>query len=279
MLNRKEIENKNLKDLAKLQQEEIGIKNILLIVSLLSFVFILIIIFFINRSIQFKKKREEAAFKQKVAETQMQALRAQMNPHFIFNNFNSIENFLANNDKQTAVRYFNKMGSLVNMMIDSSNKEGIPISKDKTALELYVELQQLRYHNKFSYSTSFDKKLLSEDFQVPPLLIQPYVESAILNSIAPSDKKDLELSIKAKLDGEYIVYTIKDNGIGRKRLNGTLYEGTIGESIGIDVTEERISILNKQQQARSETTVTDLYDTYGKPDGTKVEVRIKVLNG
>src|SRR5579871_1777258 len=274
MINRKEIENNDLKSLAKLQSEEIAIKNILLIVSVLSFLFILIIIFFVNRSVQFKKKREEAAFKQRVAETQMQALKAQMNPHFVFNNFNSIENFLVRNDKQTAGTYFNKMGSLVNIMMDNSNKEYVPISKDKTALELYIELQQLRYQNKFSYNTSFEKKLLSEEFYVPPMLIQPYVENAIVNSIAPSDKKELELSIKARLDGDYIVYTIRDNGIGKKRMNGTMHANTSG----IDIAEERISILNQKQQANGEVSVTDLYDNYGKPDGTKVEVRIKILN-
>ncbi len=278
MINRTEIENNDLKELAKLQREEIGIKNILLVVSILSFLLILIIIFFINRSIQFKKKREESSFKQRVAETQMMALKAQMSPHFIFNNFNSIENFLMRNDKQAAGSYFTKMGSLVNIIVDNINKERIPISKDKAALELYIELQQLRYQNKFSYTTSFDKKLLSEDYQVPPLLIQPYVENAIVNSIGPSDKQDLELSIKARLDGEYIVYTIKDNGIGEKKINGSLLHQNKSDvaGTGIDIAEERINILNQQQQAHGEVSVTDLYDNYGKPDGTRVEVTIKV---
>jgi Histidine kinase len=278
-INRTEIENNDLKELAKLQQEEIGIKNILLVVSILSFLLILVIIFFINRSIQFKKKREEAAFKQRVAETQMMALKAQMSPHFIFNNFNSIENFLMRNDKQAAGSYFNKMGSLVNIIVDNINKERISISKDKAALELYIELQQLRYQNKFSYTTSFDKKLLSEDYQVPPLLIQPYVENAIVNSIGPSDKDDLELSIKARLDGEYIVYTIRDNGIGQKKMNGSLLHQNASNDTGtgIDIAEERINILNQQQHANGEVSVTDLYDNYGKPDGTRVEVTIKVV--
>ncbi len=274
-INRKEIENKDLKDLAKLQSEKIHIGNILLIVSIISFLFIIVIIFFVNRSIQFKKKREEAAFKQKVAETQMLALKAQMNPHFIFNSFNSIENFLLRNDKESAGEYFNKIGSLVNMIVDNSNKECIPISKEKAAIELYVQLQQLRNHKKFSFTTNFEKKLLSEDYHVPPLLIQPYVENAIANSIAPSDREDLELSIKAKLEDNYIVYTITDNGIGRKKLNGSSNQHASGT--GIDVAEERISILNQRRQANTEVSTTYLYDNYGKPDGTKVEIRIKIV--
>jgi len=275
MLSRKEMENSNLKELAKLQKEEIEIKNILLILTLVSFLFILIIIFFINRSVQFKKKREEAAFKQKVAETQMQALKAQMNPHFIFNNFNSIENFLIQNDRQIAGAYFNKLASLINIMLDNSNKRVIPVSKNKAALELYMELQQLRYRNKFSYNISFDKKLLSEDFDVPPFLVQPYIENAIVNSIAPCDKEDLELSIKAKFEEGYVVYTIKDNGIGRKKLNGTLNRGANEENTGIDVADEEISVLTKHWPEKYDVSVTDLYDNYGKPDGTKVEVKIR----
>ncbi|MBS1974459.1 MAG: hypothetical protein JST13_08910, partial [Bacteroidetes bacterium] len=139
------------------------------------------------------------------------------------------------------------------------------------------ELQQLRYRNKFSYNISFEKKLLSEDFNVPPLLVQPYIENAIVNSIAPSDKKDLELSVKAKFDNGYVVYIIRDNGIGREKLNGALHQGVNEMGNEIDVVGERISILNRQWQVKGDVSVTDLYDNYGKPDGTKVEVKIKLV--
>jgi hypothetical protein len=272
MIKRKEIENTSLKQLATLQSEELSIKNVLLGVTIISFLLIIIIIFFINRSMEFKKKREEASFKQKVAETQMQALKTQMNPHFIFNSFNSIENFLIKNGQQTASDYFAKLAAFVNMIMDSSNKESISISKDKAALELYIELQQLRYNNKFFYKTSFDKNLLSTDYQVPPLLIQPYIENAIMHGIVPSDKKGLELSIKARLEDDYITYTIKDNGIGRQKSTILNHHHLNG---GMNITEERINILNQQQHGHGEASVTDLYDEYGKPCGTKVEVRIK----
>jgi histidine kinase len=276
MIRKKEVENNDLKELARLQSEEINIKNRLLITTIVSFLLLIIIIFFVNRSIQFKKKREEAAFKQRVAETQMQALKAQINPNFVFNSFNSIEVFSIRNGRQTAGNYFRKLAALINMMLDAGNKDSIPISKDKAALELYIELQQLQHNYKFSYKTSFDRNLMRADCEVPPLLIQPYVENAIMHGIAPSDKKELELSIKARLESGYVIYTIKDNGIGRQKSAILNEQNRSYVAIGgMNITEERINILNHQRHSDGEATVTDLYDEYGKPSGTKVEVKIK----
>jgi LytS/YehU family sensor histidine kinase len=209
----------------------------------------------------------------------MQALKAQMNPHFIFNSFNSIENFLIKNGQQTASDYFTKLAALINMILDSSNKESVPISKDKIAMELYIQLQQIRYNNKFSYKTSFEKKLLSADYQVPPLLIQPYIENAIMHGIVPGDKKDMELSVKARLEKNYIIYTIKDNGIGRQNSVILSHKQNESQNVGggMHLTAERINILNKQQHAHGEVTIADLYDDYGKPCGTKVEVKIRAF--
>ena len=276
MIKRKELEYNDLKQLANLQSEEIRIKNRLLVTTIISFLMLILIIYFANYSRQFKKKREEAAFKQKVAETQMRALKAQMNPHFVFNSFNNIENFLLTNGKQSASYYFSKLAAFVNMILDFSNKELIPVSKDKAAIELYTELQLLRYNNKFSFKTNFDKNLLSADCLVPPLLVQPHIENAIIHGLVPSDRKDLELTFKARLDNDYVIYTIKDNGIGRQK--AAILENqapTTKPADALSLTEERINILNHQNHSNGEVQITDLYDEYGKPSGTKVEVRVK----
>lgn len=277
MIRRKEIENNDLKELARLQSEEINIKNRLLITTIISFLLLIAIIFFVNRSIQLKKKREEASFKQKMAETQMQALRTHINPHFIFNSFNSIENFLIKNDQRSAGEYFIKLASLINMILDASNKDLIPVSKNKMALELYIQLQQLRYNKKFMYKMNFDRNLTSANHNVPPLLIQPYIEDAITNSIAPSDKKDLELSIKARIDTGHIIYTIKDNGIPRKKTLISLQLDHQGESkTETRVENGSIHILNNQHQLSRDVFVKDLYNEYGKPCGTLIEVKLNI---
>src|SRR6187551_131904 len=102
----------------------------------------------IHKSIEAKKKRTESVFRQKIAETQMQALRAQMNPHFIFNSLNSIENFIMQNEKRQASDYLNKFSRLIRSILDSSRSELVPLSKDMEALKLYIDLEQLRFNHK-----------------------------------------------------------------------------------------------------------------------------------
>jgi LytS/YehU family sensor histidine kinase len=221
--------------------------------------------------------QQQASLKQKIAETEMQALRAQMNPHFIFNSLNSIENFIMKNDKRMASDYFAKFASLIRMILDSSRNELVPFAKDLEALKLYVELEQLRFDHKFSYQTIVDPELLNEDYSVPPLLIQPYVENAIIHGLAQSDKEDLRLLVAAKLDKGYIIYTIQDNGIGRKQSAVYKQGNYLYKSMGMEITQQRINVHNKQQQAAGEVTITDLQDEFGEPKGTKVQVKLKAI--
>jgi len=278
MIKRKEIENTHLKELADLQQREIGIKNGLLIAGVISLILIVIAAVFINLSIRLKKKREEAAFKQKIAETQMQALRAQMNPHFIFNSLSSIENFIMKNDKLQASDYLSKFASLIRMILDSSRNELVPFTKDIEALHLYIELEQLRFGNKFCYECITDSELKEGDYKVPPLLIQPYVENAIIHGLAGSIKSGLKLTVTAKLEDGYIIYSIADNGIGRERSSQYKQQNKPSHvSMGMQITEQRISIFNKQKNADGEAVVSDLYSNNGEPSGTDVHVKIKAI--
>lgn len=160
--------------------------------------------------------RREAAFKQKILETEMTALRSQMNPHFIFNSLNSIENFMMQNEKRLAISYLNKFARLIRMILDSSRAELVPLTKDLEALKLYVDLEQLRFKNKFNFRLEVNPELLRDNYRVPPLLIQPYVENAIIHGIAHSEKKDLYVSVTVTLLDEYIQYIVLDNGIGRQ---------------------------------------------------------------
>lgn len=278
MIRRKELENAHLKELAALQRRELSIKNGLLIAGVISLLLIVIAAVFINISVRLKKKREEAAFKQKIAETQMQALRAQMNPHFIFNSLSSIENFIMKNDKLHASDYLTKFASLIRMILDSSRNELVPFAKDIDALRLYTELEQLRFNSKFHFAYNVDKNILQGDYKVPPLLIQPYVENAILHGLAPASGNDLKLEIQTMLDDEYIIYRVHDNGIGRKKSTEYKQQNKPAHtSMGMQITEERISIFNKQKNANGEVTITDLYDENGKATGTDVYVKIKAM--
>ena len=277
MIKRKEIENGHLKELAQLQKRDLVFKNALLLASLILLILIIAIAFFIYKNIQSKKKRAESAFKQKIAETQMQSLRAQMNPHFIFNSLNSIENFMMRNEKRTAIEYLNKFSSLIRIILYSSRTELVPFLKDFEGIVLYVELEQLRFNNKFSFKTNIDPELLNGDYRVPALLIQPYIENAIKHGLSQSESLSLELQLSATLENEYIIYTIADNGIGREQSQKyKKHNKPFHKSLGLQLTQERIDIFNLQQKAEGEVEITDLYNN-NEASGTRVRLKIKAV--
>jgi len=222
--------------------------------------------------------RNESALKQKVIETEMQALRAQMDPHFIFNSLSSIENFIMQNEKRLASDYLNKFAWLIRMILDSSRNEQIPLAKDMEALQLYIDLEQISCNNKFIYKAIIDPILLNEDYNVPPLLIQPYVENAIVHGLMPSRSEDLALVVIAKLEADMIRYIVEDNGIGRQQAQQyRIRNKPFHKSVGLKITEERINIFNRQTRSNGSVVITDLYDRYGAPRGTRVEITIKAM--
>jgi ligand-binding sensor domain-containing protein len=159
--------------------------------------------------------RKEGIFNQQIAKIEMTALRAQMSPHFIFNSLNSIENFMMQNEKILAIDYLNKFARLIRTILENSRQSVVPIAKDMEAMQLYIDLEKLRFEHKFEYQADIDHLLLTGDYRIPPLLIQPFVENAIIHGIAPSERRDLFLRISVKLLKDHIRYIIEDNGIGR----------------------------------------------------------------
>jgi LytS/YehU family sensor histidine kinase len=152
----------------------------------------------------------------------------------------------------------------------------VTITKDLEALQLYIDLEQLRFNYKFSYNSHVDSELLNDDYRVPPLLIQPFVENAIVHGLANSDKTDLFLLVDIKSDGEYIKYTIEDNGVGRNEAAFHKSQNRPGhKSLGMKITFERIALFNQQYQGDNAFVVTDLTDASGQPAGTRVELKIK----
>lgn len=278
LVKKKELENRHLLELSQLQKQQIVFKNALLLASVILLFLTIVVAFFINKSIQAKKKKTESAFKQKIAESQIQSLRAQMNPHFIFNSLNSIENFMMQNEKRKASDYLHKFALLIRTILDSSRNEITSVSLDMEALKLYIDLEQMRFNNKFYYKENIDPQLISGDYNVPSLLIQPYVENAIVHGIAHSDKKDLTLTVSATLENDYIKYVIEDNGIGRVQAEDYNKINKLHhKSVGLKITEDRIYLFNRNENANGRVKITDLYTADNTPCGTRVEVKIKVI--
>lgn len=218
---------------------------------------------------------KEAALKQKLAETEMQALRAQMNPHFIFNCLNAIDNLIQTNQKDRATTYLARFAKLIRSVLESSQNNLVPFHKDFETLRLFLDLEQFRCSNKFKYKLEADEELLQGDYKVPPLVIQPFIENAIHHGLLNKQDGEKELIVKASLHHSYIQYFIADNGVGRpkafeiKKLNKPEHT-----SYGIQITTERIHLHN-QNGKENDVQIRDLVQNDFSA-GTEVEVRINI---
>jgi ligand-binding sensor domain-containing protein len=232
----------------------------------------LIIFYLFRRRIQSVKK--QAALKQKVAETEMMALRAQMNPHFIFNCISSIDNFILDNDKDNASNYLNKFAKLIRNILDNSKNEVVPFWKDWETLKLYLELEQLRSNNKFICTMQADEELLNGHYKIPPLIIQPYIENAIHHGLNPLTERKGELFLKAEIKDTELVFTINDNGVGRKKAAEKNSVSPSHQSYGMQLTKERIHLFNEEKG--NDIVIKDLADENGNATGTEVTVLLHI---
>ncbi|MBL0155378.1 MAG: histidine kinase [Chitinophagaceae bacterium] len=202
---------------------------------------------------------------------EMKALRSQMNPHFIFNCINSIDALIQSNDKYHATVYLNKFAKLIRNILDSSKQNTISLNQDLEALKLYIELEQLRHENKFTASVTAEESVLQEDYKVPPLIIQPFVENAIIHGIRHRPGNGGILTITVSRQGEYLQYLIEDNGVGRDYVKSRIRREN--QSYGIDMSNDRVKLFNNE--ATASVHITDLFNN-GQPAGTRVEVLLKI---
>lgn len=216
--------------------------------------------------------RKESDLKQKITETEMAALRAQMNPHFIFNCINAIDNLIQTGEKDKATTYLTMFARLIRNVLESSKNNIIAFQKDLESIKLFIELEQFRCSNKFSYTLDTEMDLLNGDYKVPPLIIQPFIENAIHHGLLNKETGSGQLDISISIDEDYIHYRIVDNGVGRERaaeLNRINKPEHL--SYGIAISTERLKRYNEDFDS---IQITDLYEN-SHPVGTKVEIYIK----
>jgi ligand-binding sensor domain-containing protein len=243
--------------------------------------FILLLAMFIATLIYiiFKRRintiRQQASLKQKIAETEMMALKAQMNPHFIFNCISSIDNFILDNDATNASAYLNKFAKLIRNILDNSIHEVVPFWKDWETLSYYVDLEKLRSNDQFVCVMEADEILLNGHYKIPPLIIQPYVENAIHHGLKPLQHKSGILQIHATLQNGLLIYTVKDNGVGRNAdQNNMVRNATSHTSYGMALTEQRINLFNAKY--KHAVTIADLKDDGGNNSGTLITIILNV---
>ena len=225
-----------------------------------------------------KNIRHEAELKHKIAETEMMALRAQMNPHFIFNCINAIDNLIQTNQKDKATNYLARFAKLIRAVLDSSKNNVVPFHKEYETLNLFLQLEQFRCSNKFEYELKADEEILQGDYKVPPLLAQPFIENAIHHGLMNKTGTDKKLSIRIGIEKKKIKYSIADNGVGRqKALQIKNLNKPDHVSYGIQISTERIHLYNKNEE-KKDVVITDLYNSSGEAAGTQVELLVKIYN-
>ncbi len=221
-----------------------------------------------NQNLEAQKK--QAIYERELLDIKNQALRLHMNPHFIFNAINSIQGFYASGEIDIARSYIGKFSTLLRMILDQSKKEFIGIEEEIKTITYYLDLNQLRFDNKFNYEIDVDESLIANKEEVAPMLLQPFIENAILHGIAPL--KNVGKIIVRMFDrGKYIRCEIEDNGVGRD-FSYQMNKDRVYKSTGIQVTQKRIDLLNSIHEGSTieKCSIVDLYDELGKPSGTKV---------
>jgi signal transduction histidine kinase len=222
-----------------------------------------------------KIKQVETAFEHKIAETEMIALRAQMNPHFIFNCLNSIKLYTLENDSQTASEYLTKFSQLIRLVLENSRSEKVTLQKELETLKLYIELEAMRFKDKVQYKINVVPHIDQQYIEMPPLLLQPYVENAIWHGLMHKSEGG-NITIDISQPEEYLLHIeISDDGIGRDMAKEHKSKSaTRQKSFGLKMTSERLDAINHIYQTKTEVKIVDLIDADGNAAGTKVIIEI-----
>ena len=225
--------------------------------------------------VQKKKVIRKARELGRERELEMQALRAQMNPHFIFNCLSSINNFVLNNETEEASDYLTKFSRLIRTVLNNSKKSYIPLEDELDMLRLYLEMETLRFKDSFTYCIHMDEKIDPLTIFIPPLLIQPFVENAIWHGLLHKAEPG-RLDICVKVEKNILICIIEDNGVGRSFARVSESKSVEKKkSMGIQITRQRLSLINGNAEiAGNDFVIEDLYDDIGHASGTKVILRL-----
>ncbi|HUV01243.1 MAG TPA: histidine kinase [Bacteroidales bacterium] len=229
------------------------------------------------RGSKLKAKRRISEMNHKISEITQANLRQQMNPHFIFNTLNSIQYYMYQHDKLATNNYLTKFSNLMRKILDNSQHTSIPLNDEITALNLYLELESIRFKDKFDYEIKVDEEIDPLLYKIPTMLIQPYVENSICHGLMPREGKG-SVRIDIKLEKDFLLCTIEDNGIGRNAARErNLKRETNHNSLGTQITTSRLDLVNALYGTSLKTVYTDLKNENGESAGTRVEIHIPIM--
>lgn len=223
-----------------------------------------------------REEKIKTEFNKQLADTRMEALRAQMNPHFIFNCLNSINRYIIKSDIKTSSLYITRFAKLIRLILDNSEHKKVVLSNELEALKLYIEMEALRFDHKFTFDIQVDDEIDTNNIEVPPLIIQPYVENAIWHGLLQKDTGG-SLFIRLTQENDNLICEITDNGIGReKAMEYKSQNAPTRKSIGIKLTEERLNMASEDLAKSGSQKIIDLYNENGEPAGTTVILNIPI---
>jgi hypothetical protein len=230
---------------------------------------------------ELESENKHVELQKQSAELEMQALRAQMNPHFIFNSLSSINHFILKNESKIASNYLTRFSRLIRMVLINSQKPLIALEDELQMLELYLEMERLRFKSSFDYAITFLNAIDSDNIFIPPLLLQPFCENAIWHGLMHlpagqagnegAGRLDIELSMQDKI----LNCIITDNGVGREKAEEMKSKNAEKEkSMGLRITTERLALLNREKGLHTFYEIEDLIGENGNAAGTKVTLKI-----
>lgn len=192
-----------------------------------------------------RKEKLESDYRKRLSESELKAIRAQMNPHFMFNVLNSIESYILEKDAKAASRLVQKFAKLNRLVLENSAYSYVSVAREWEALNLYVELEALRFNNEFDYSFSTIGNIDMKNLFIPPMLVQPLIENAIHHGIRQQVGQRGEIQVAAQQDGDCICFTVIDNGAGLEKLRSKPSHPYKKTSMGLATIEERLKLINR----------------------------------
>ncbi|MBC8314085.1 MAG: histidine kinase [Bacteroidales bacterium] len=242
------------------------------------FILIIAVGLLVIRQYRLNARRKISEMNQRMSEITQANLRQQMNPHFIFNTLNSIQYYMYQHDKVATNNYLTKFSSLIRKILENSQHTSILIKDEMEALQLYLELEKLRFKDKFSYEIDVDEEIDILQNKIPTMLIQPYVENAICHGLVNKEDSG-ELKIALSLEYDYISCVIEDNGIGREAATEIRKSKEFNHnSLGTRITESRLDLVNALYGTSLKVIYSDLKNDAGEAIGTRVEIHIPIMS-
>ena len=263
-------ENKQYEQQLEIQELQIKENRRNSIVALLGFLLVAGVFLIVGRQRRLKNEK-------KIVTLEQDMLRSQMNPHFIFNSLNSIKLYIINNEKENAVYYLNKFSKLIRKILMASKEKEITLAEELDTMKLYLNIENIRFSNEIDYRTSIDKDVDLEAIKVPSLILQPFLENALWHGLS-SKKSDKKIRIDVTKENENIILiSITDNGIGRKEAERIKRNKSLKrKSLGLAITNERLSNFYKEYNREYKVEILDLYDSNEMAKGTKVLIMIPI---